>query len=227
MFKNLKALVIKEHETKKARVLARIEESEEYLKEYSTARRWEQYTGGEIDRAQAIAYAQKRAAKEYEKRTAKDLEKLELAEIEPDAKSVSISVEWKRSSIWGYNPHAEVIINDWWSYTGTASGCGYDKETAAVGNALNQSHIIKRMLYKCKEKALENGYNPENGKGYSGIESNAECINYGAGYGTLPYFEGGVGMSSFEGVFNACGLRLVSRHSTKHSDYYYFERKEG
>lgn len=226
MFKNLKALVIKEHETKKAHVLARIEADEAYLKEYSTARKWEQYQNGEIDRAQATAYAQKRAAKEYEKRTQKDLEKLERAAIEPDVKSVSISVEWKRSSTWGHNPHAHVVINDWWSYNGTASGCGYDKETAAIGSALNQSDSIKKMLYTCKERAIENGYNPEDNKNYPGIESNRECINYGAGYGTLPYFEGGVGMSSFEGVFNACGLRLVTRHSTKHSDYYYFERKE-
>ena len=71
------------------------------------------------------------------------------------------------------------------------------------------------MLYQAKEKALADG-KPDN---------NRACIAYGAGYGVLPYFEGGVGMSSFEAVFNACGLKLKDfSQPDRGQDYYYFER---
>lgn len=47
----------------------------------------------------------------------------------------------------------------------------------------------------------------------------------GAGYGAIPYFEGGVGMSSFVCVFNACGFVLEHSHETDKTCYYYFVKK--
>jgi hypothetical protein len=52
---------------------------------------------------------------------------------------VKIAIDWKKSRMWGYNPHATVWVyyKDTSSRTeGRASGCGYDKKSAAVGRAL-------------------------------------------------------------------------------------------
>lgn len=220
MFENLKKLVTMENEERKAQALRRIEESEEDCKRYATARRYDQYLQDEITQGELIAYTAQRIERSYRKDLLRELEKIAAAEAAPDAESVTIRVQWKHSRTWGYNPHAEVIVNQANRYTGTASGCGYDKRTAAVGDALNQSAVILRMLYMAKEKALEAGWTPADK-----AHSNRACIAYGAGYGALPYFEGGVGMRSFKAVFEACGLHAaVYDESGKHSDYYYFQR---
>lgn len=190
------------------------------IKNNSTGKRWEQYQSGEITREKAVEFATKRRLKEIDRETIKKQDKLLKAQSAAELKSVSVSVSWKRSAYWGYNPTATVTINGIQQYSGTASGCGYDKETAAVGSALNQSETILKALYTAKEKALSKApaktrNNPK--------ASNADLIHYGAGYGVLPYFEGGVGMTSFKGVFEACGLKCTHSDHTKTSDYYYFE----
>lgn len=195
--------------------------SDNGLKQHSTARRWEQYTAGEITRERAVEYATQRRFKEIDSETIKKLEKLQRVQAAEDIKNVSISVIWKKSQTWGWNPHATVTINGIYQFEGSASGCGYDKRTAAVGTALNQSDIILKMLYTAKEKALKKA--PANVR--KNLDTrNTDLIHYGAGYGVLPYFEGGVGISSFFGVFRACGLELKHEAGTDTSDYYYFEK---
>ena len=237
MFENLKALLIKESHEKKAAAAFYIENgymptwnemqrvfSDNGLKRYSTEKKWNAYQEKKLTREKAIEFATARAWRDIEKGLQRDIEKLESAAAVPDVENVSIRVDWKKSRTWGYNPTATVIINQANRYTGSASGCGYDKRTAAIAEALNQSAVILRMLYQAKEKALESGYMPK--KTGSSPESNRECIAYGAGYGALPYFEGGVGISSFESVFNACGLKMTHCDcSGKHADYYYFEKR--
>lgn len=237
MFENLKKMLNEEYENKKRENAFFIENgylstwredervfSDRGIERYSTQAKWDAYKAGQITREKAVQLATARRWRELDKDHAKDLAKLDAAEAAPDVKSVVVEVEWKRSRTWGYNPHASVVINKQNRYFGSASGCGYDKRTAAVASALNQSAVIARMLYQAKEKALADGYDPEKWKNH-GPETNSGCIHYGAGYGTLPYFEGGVGMSSFEGVFNACGLKLTHCNTSgKYYDYYYFER---
>lgn len=204
--------------------------SDEGIRRYCTARRWEQYQGGEISREKIVELTAARMEKQKDKETAERLAKLERVANAPDLHSVSISVEWKRNPTWGYNPTATVTVhagNEWKQFGGTASGCGYDKRTAAVGAALNQSRAILKMLYTVKEKALATFTADQIAETRKhGTESNANFIHYGAGYGVLPYFEGGVGMSSFRGVFEACGFKCTACNETKTTDFYHFERKE-
>lgn len=245
MFENLKSLVLTEAAAEKEKTRFHIEhgyckswseenqkESDNGIERYCTPRRWDQYRAGEITREKIVELTIKRANKQRDKYTAEKLEKLERAAAAPDLVNVTISVEWKRSATWGYNPTATVTVyagNQWKQYTASASGCGYDKRTAAVGAALNQSDSIKKMLYSAKEKALNNP--PEVGRYCGGnyfeeSTSNNSLIHYGAGYGVLPYFEGGVGINSFRGVFEACGYKCTADHGTKYTDFYQFEKME-
>lgn len=227
MYENITKLIEKETEESKETRRRYIcdEENTGSLERNSTALRWGQFKRGEIDRETANGYALKRAYKEVEKWEAEKKAKLQRAENAAAVVSVSISIEWRRSRTWGANPTAEVTVEDanghYYRGTGTASGCGYDKESAAVASALNGSNSIIKMLCDCKESALDRM--EATGKTN---ESNRDFIAYGAGYGAVPYFEGGVGMSSHERVFNACGLVLKNQSHGKMYDTYYFEKKE-
>lgn len=61
-----------------------------------------------------------------------------------------INVEWHRSRMWGSNPRAEVWANlagIRGDYTnGTVSGCGYDKESAAVDLALKDNPLMQTLM---------------------------------------------------------------------------------
>lgn len=191
------------------------------LQRYSTAGNWDKYKAGTLDRKTAVEKALRRAQKQQEKQHAKRLERLQAVANAPDLYAVELSIIWHRSSTWGHNPKCEARIrtaDGWEYYTGTASGCGYDKESASAATALNLSLSVLKALYTRKEKArgrISTELNDPNGK----------YVAYGAGYGVLPYFEGGVGMDSFRQVFEACGYKLTHDEHGKDRDYYVFERK--
>lgn len=227
-YNNISGLILAQFEQYKTRQEKLLREhTTSKLKEFSTPTRWEQYQNGKITEEEAINLAIIRNNKRLDKECKKELEKLERVANAPTVESVSISVTWKKNSVWGYNPTAEVTVNTiegfYYIASGHASGCGYDKETAAVGEALNQIESIIKLLADKKEAAINSGIVASG----EANESNKKFIAYGAGYGAIPYFEGGVGMSSFENVFNACGLRLKNQHHTKISSYYYYEKIGG
>ena len=59
---------------------------------------------------------------------------------------VEARVEWKKSRTWGYNPHVDAWTTGSHYDTGKASGCGYDKESAAIGEALADSLSLQRFI---------------------------------------------------------------------------------
>ena len=182
------------------------------LKQYSTPAKWAAYQAGKIDRRKAVELATVRAFREIDEQERKQLEKLRTAENAPDLQYIYISVEWTRSRTWGAIPHAKIRTNNG-IYTGTASGCGYDKESAAIAEALNQSPEIMKLLHNIKEK------HP--------AKAHRELFGYGSGYGILPYFEGGVGYSCFETIFTRCGCVCSRTGSGKMFDCYHIETKAG
>ena len=111
--------------------------------------------------------------------------KLDAAEAANDASTIYISVEWKKSRVWGANPTATITGSGSYS-TGYASGCGYDKESAAIAEALNDNPVIMRILY---EHADKGGARPYGVTTWAGV----------------PSFDGGCGVSVFYSIFNACG----------------------
>lgn len=192
------------------------------LKANSTETRWKQYQAGTISREKAVELATKRATKEIEKKTAAKLAKLDRVANAPDLTFISVSVDWVRSRTWGYNPHVEVRTNTG-TYYGTASGCGYNKESAAIADAFNKCDSILKALYQLKENGLRAGKTDASKTACTGVDNRNIC-GYGSGYSVLPYFEGGVGASCFWSILKDCGYK-TSGHHTKHSDFYSVEKE--
>lgn len=143
------------------------------------------------------------------KNRAAKLAKIESIEAAGALESVHISVEWKRSRTWGNNPHveAEVLTNTRrYVYTASASGCGYDKESAAIAHALNASPEVMRILYDHAERGGEFPYS---------------VITFAG----LPSFDGGCGVSCFYSVFTACGYTFRQIASGRTFDVYMIEKK--
>ena len=222
-YNNIMKAVTMEYNERRASFMRYLLTEEGSLKRNLTPARLRKYEAGEMSRDDAVKAAFERGRKSYDNYEDGDIKKLEEAEKAADVVRVSVSVTWHKSRTWGYNPAAEIRIEDAAGhvkrYTGSASGCGYDKESAAIASALNQSSSINKMLYDCKEAAISAGRTYEEGS-----EQNTPFIHYGAGYGSVPYFEGGVGVTSHIGVFKACGLDLKVSNHTDYSDFYYFER---
>ena len=192
------------------------------LKANSTETRWKQYQAGTITREKAVELATKRATKEIEKKTAAKLAKLDRVANAPNLTFISVSVDWVRSRTWGYNPHVEVRTNTG-TYYGTASGCGYDKESSAIADAFNKCNSILKALYQLKENGLRAGKTDASKTACTGV-GNRNICGYGSGYSVLPYFEGGVGASCFWSILKDCGYK-TSGHHTKHSDFYSVEKE--
>lgn len=226
MFKKIEAAIKKEQAEYKRRELDYIRNGNEYdtdagVRRYLTATMWNKYTAGDITRKEAIQKATARAGKEYDKDTADELAKLARIENAGRLVSVSICVEWKKSRVWGYNPTATALV-EWITpegythagrYYGHASGCGYDKRSAAVADALNQADAVLKVMYNYANKH----YTKDIRTGNSGI-----C--YGLGYSSRPYFEGGVGVSCFKKAFELCGYKWVENTASEYTDFYYISK---
>jgi len=129
--------------------------------------------------------------------------------------TIKISVDWKKSVTWGMNPTAEIrlYLNNYDTRVetyakGTVSGCGYDKKSASVANALNELLPMKKIL-------MDNWTNGQK-----------ECLGYGISQyetNTVPSFNGGVGMNCFVDAIKKMGYECTEMHS-KIFDGYEFRR---
>ena len=164
------------------------------LSYFATDLRIKQVLDGSISIDDFLQIAEKRAQKKIEKEIASLDAKLEKIENADDLQYVTINIDWVKSRTWGNNPHAETKTNNGIFY-GSASGYGYDKESAAVAAALNQDFSVLNIL------------------------------GYGSGYYTLPYFEGGVGVDCFRSIFNNCGYSWEHVTSGKRYDVYRVTKK--
>lgn len=194
------------------------------LQKYSTPAKWEAYKAGTLSREKAVEIAVKRGAREIIKWQEKQLEKLRVAAAAPDLANINITVEWRRNRTWGANPTADVrtVVG---CFTGHASGCGYDKQSAAVANALNQSPAVCKILYTLAEKALQSEQAPK--RFDNGVIYWDDLLGYGSGHSILPYFEGGVGVSCFWSIFKNAGFETRNSGSGKMFDCYTVSRAEG
>lgn len=195
MYKNLKRAI----ETHEAETLAKFAHDLEnktagdilaswYLMQYATPKTAEALKAAkpdEVPTAETLAKMKAKKAREEAKATAKRLEKVAEAEAAKLPESVNISVEFVRSRVWGWNPHA-TIRGEQCRTEGSASGCGYDKESAAISYAMNEHPEILKIIYNHAEQGQPFPY----------------AVHIFAG---LPSFDGGCGVSCFYHIFEACG----------------------
>lgn len=213
-FEEIKKQVVAENENICANVLESIKVYDERLKANSTKTRWSQYESGKITREELEVFTVERIKRKYQKRTAQELERLMQIENAEIPKEIVIRVDWVRNQYWGNNPHAE-IADDVHRWIGSASGCGYDKRTAAIAEAANQSNRILHILAEKKERELQEGK----------TGTNRDLIGYGSGYSAIPKFEGGVGIESYRAIFENCGYEWKDYSGEKY-DLYIATKKE-
>lgn len=148
-------------------------------------------------------------------RVNKVIEEMKMISEADKVTEVKIKVEWKKSRTWGYNPTATVEVflqdsengySDRVEYIGSASGCGYDKESSAVGQAFNECKALLKLAYDKLEDDLKN-------KPY-GLNDYESGISYGQG----------VGMSCYRNIAEYLGFEWSEEHG-KSWDFYSMKLK--
>ena len=168
---------------------------------YITTLRQQQLKDGKITLEKVQQIAIKKATKEIEKQTAKKIEKVkDIGNTIENMEDIYIIIQHKKTNL-GYQYKATLAtekIRIEGKYTG---GWGYDKLSTAISEVLNQyKPLIKLMYDYIDDKMFEEG---------SLTINNHKVLGYGSGYGILPYFEYGVGVSSFYKIFDNLGLKLT------------------
>lgn len=168
---------------------------------------YKKYQAGELTEKQAKAQTIEHVKKEAAKKLNKQLEKISEIENAKDVQDLEIFIDWKKSYTWGWCPRAYIrshLLDEqkdhYYERTeGYASGWGYDKLSSAIASALNDSNGALKLLYTAEEKRLR--------KAKNGLTtSRRDLIGYGSGYGSMPYFDGGIGFNSQESIFENLGF---------------------
>lgn len=140
----------------------------------------------------------------------KKIAELDKIATAPAVRCISISTEWKKSRMWGNNPHTVADIytdKEHARYFGRASGWGYDKYSAAVTDALNACDSVRRLI-------IEN-YN----KLYKELENNGCYIHFGI----IPSLAtSGSGINALKRVLTACGFTVRNEYYGKIEDFLEF-----
>lgn len=128
---------------------------------------------------------------------AKESARIEAEKNQPEVKEITITIEWKKSYMWGSNPHATADIKfkkPQGQYRGyyerkdgyTAGGCGYDKESAVIADIFND--FLKYKLYG-KLNDVDEWLNGEKTKIPYGIYIDSQWKHYSGGIGTNCYYK--------------------------------------
>jgi hypothetical protein len=185
-----------------------------YYKEKLTNTQIKKYINKEMTEKEIKEKIKNKIIKEYEKTENKKLNKIEtIKNADDDISTINITVNWTKNKTWGYNPRATIFTNKEDVTEGKASGCGYDKESTAIAEALNKNPDILKLLYIAKNKKMT--FKNHN---------NHDILGYGSGYYELPYFEGGVGVNSLMNIFRKLGYNITEHH-TDSSDFYTIIKK--
>ena len=192
--------------------LASIPEQESLFRSYLTPRENRQYREGKATMADLLPAVLERVEAKYAREHKGTENRISRACTGPAPETIEVNVQWKRNRTWGMNPHAEVTVRGGGvtEYgSGKASGCGYDKESTAVAEALNQCTMFLNVVLTCARK------DEAEGKRTYGYYFDASGV----------FLDGGVGMNTVEAVLERGGLKLTHRLSGKSYDTYIFDRK--
>jgi len=151
-----------------------------------------------VEQKEANKLARKQARAE-----AKEMARIDREKNQNPVKEIRISIEWRKSRMWGNNPHldAEVFHKDgkFSRFTATCSGCGYDKESTVISDVFN--NFLKYKLYG-ELKATSN--------------DNDNGLPYGIYISQWRHFSGGIGTNCYYYIAKAIGgeFKHVARGKT-------------
>jgi len=121
---------------------------------------------------------------------------------------LTITIEWKKSQMYGYNPHAQVEVHyedGTYSFKEgyTCTGCGYDKESTVISQIFNDT--LKYKLWELEDKENKD-------------------IPYGIrlAFDYNPLFEGGIGANCYYKISEFIGGKFELIANTKTVDVYKF-----
>ena len=202
-FPMIRALIEKEHAEHTNRAMKRADILTPYEREHFKA---------ETQKKRAM----KRAEKDefYAERVAM----LDAAEaVENPLPCFTLHIEWKRGS-YGAMQAKATLNADRFLESAYTTGGGYDKESTAAADVLNDSPSIMAQIYAIAEdNKLEFVENPCGTGNYKGL-----C--YGLGGGSMPYFESGVGIGCHVRALEKAGY--TCKHSSGKSwDHYEFTKE--
>jgi hypothetical protein len=161
-------------------------------------------------------------------------EQSELAEIEKQKNQkpidkITITIEWRKSRMWGNNPHAEAEVyfkdgtferKDGY----TCSGCGYDKESTVIAEIFND--FLRYKLYqKHYTKSFINGEEVNHPYGvyyYNGKIGD----KHEDGYIRKPVYNSGVGTSCYYKIGDFIGGKFENIASGKGFDVFVYTDKK-
>ena len=106
--------------------------------------------------------AARREQRKAEKEEAKRLQIIQGEREQKPVSSITISIVWKKSRMWGYNPHGQADIHykdgTYTSRDGfTCSGCGYDKTSTVVADIFN-TFLKYKLWQKTAEQCKRNDH---------------------------------------------------------------------
>lgn len=165
----------------------------------------------------------RREARKAERKKAKRLAEIEAEKNQKPIKSVTITIEWKRSRTWGANPHAAAKVQYQDGIYGhfdgfKCSGCGYDKESTVIAQIFNKVLIYK--LYQ-KHKWTDSINQKETNHPYGVYYYDGDVGQpYDSGYIPLPRYNGGVGTSCYYRIAEFIGGKFEHIASGKTFDVF-------
>ena len=129
----------------------------------------------------------------------------------PKLKTFRASVEWSKNPTWGMNPAARVWVNQGGENygEGRATGCGYDKLSAAICYATNNSNAKNIILGELLRSYCASGQPFP----YGIYKSNKIYLHFD-----------GCGISTLFQILKYCGLTYQEHNETKTSDFIYCSR---
>ncbi|NOQ37583.1 hypothetical protein GQ472_01715 [archaeon] len=210
--RNLKSAVTKYHEGRLNEALKKIETADGLKNEMGYEGK--KYAGDDdAVRVKFTRYLQTA----HDKKIAEDMDRIKAVEGAEDFKDeLVVTVEWKKSRMWGNNPTAHTSDGD---RSESIGGCGYDKESTAIAQVLNQNMPLLKLMYSRKDKDHSRWKDFDDHSDY-----NRKVLGYGSGYGILPQFEGGVGVSSHQNIMKNIGLEMQHLVTTDRSDTYVIKK---
>lgn len=192
--------------------------------EFLTASSAKKFNDGDLTKEEA----EKKINKAFERKKAKAVAEIEAlfssVESSKDFEGGKIEVNWTRSRAWGMNPRAVFTSYADGVYTGSASGCGYDKLSASVAEALNQCLPLKKAFFDYVENCLKD-LTEEETVGFCKDYGYRKFLPYGTGYSATTFFEGGVGVNCYKEIFDRIGFEFKQVENEKTYDVFTIARK--